>query len=204
MYFKSKRLGLAKLPHSPHMIVPQLVTEKTKVLDVGCNAGYIGRLLKESKQCLCDGIDIDKKLLRLAKPYYRSLYEIDLYQDKFTVSEKYDFILFIDILEHLPTPEKILKKLIKENLDKGGKVIICLPNVARFELRLKHLFGNFDYMPGIMNEDHLKFYTLKTGKEMIKECGLKIEKILPTGLGHYFKVLPSLIAFQFIYVCSKQ
>lgn len=203
MYFKPKVLSLDKSPYSPHMIVPQLVTPHSYVLDVGCNIGYIGKYLKKNKNCICDGIDIDEALLAKARPYYRNLFKFDLFKDDFVLRHKYDFILFIDILEHLPTPHKILKKMVK-NLRNEGRIIICLPNIARVELRLKHLFGNFDYKPGIMNEDHLRFFTLETGKELIEDCGLEIEQILPTGLGARIKMFPRLIAFQFIYTAYKK
>lgn len=204
MYFKpNKKLSLDTSPYSPHMIIPPLVRADSFVLDVGCNAGYIGKYLKENKNCVCDGIDIDEAALAKARPYYRNLFKIDLFKDNFRLARHYDFILFIDILEHLPTPDKILKKLAG-NLKSKGKVIICLPNIARLELRLKHLLGNFDYKPGIMNEDHLRFFTLKTGKKLIEDCGLKIEKVLPTGMGARLKIWPKLIACQFIYIAHQR
>ena len=203
MYFEPKALSLDKSPYSPHMIVPQLVSQNAYVLDVGCNIGYIGKYLKKNKKCICDGIDFDKSLLIKARPYYRNLFKIDLFKDDFVLRHQYDYILFIDLLEHLPTPHKILKKMVK-NLKDDGRIIICLPNVARIELRLKHLLGNFDYKPGIMNEDHLRFFTFKSGKKLIEDCGLEIERVLSTGLGARIKIFPKLIAFQFIYICKKK
>ena len=202
MYFKSKICTIDKSLKSPHMVVPKFVVKRASVLDVGCNAGYIGKYLKEKKQCICDGIDIDEKALIKAKPYYRNLFKYDLYKCDFILHYKYDFILFIDVLEHLPDPNKSLKKFVK-NLKPNGKVIISLPNIARFELRIKHLFGKFDYYPGIMSEDHLRFFTLKTGKQLIENCGLSIYNILPTGLGSKIRVFPTLLAFQFIYFAKK-
>lgn len=202
MYFESKILSLDTSPFSPHAIAPCLVEPDSVVLDVGCNAGYLGQYLKEEKNCVCDGIDIDQAVLRKAKPFYKNLYKLDLFKDVFSLKSRYDYILFIDILEHLPNPKRVLKKFVK-NLKPEGKAIVCLPNIARLELRLKHLLGNFDYQPGIMNEDHLRFFTLKTGREMIENCGLKVDQVLPTGLGARLKILPTLTAFQFIYIASR-
>jgi SAM-dependent methyltransferase len=203
MYFESKILSLDTSPYSPHTIAPRLVKSGSVVLDVGCNAGYLGRYLKEEKNCVCDGIDLDPVALKKAKPYYRNLYQIDLFKDDFSLGFTYDFILFVDILEHLPNPERTLKKLVR-NLKPKGKAIICLPNIARFELRLKHLLGNFDYRPGVMNDDHLRFFTLRTGRELIESSGLRVDQVLPTGLGARIKILPTLTAFQFIYVARKR
>jgi len=202
MFSKDKAISLNQSPYSPHTIIPKLIPANSYVLDVGCNAGYIGKYLKEDKGCTCDGIDIDEFLLTQAKPYYCNLFKIDLYYDNFLLTKKYDIILFIDILEHLPNPYRIIQKF-SSNLNPHGRIIICLPNIARIEYRLKHLLGIFDYEEsGIMHQDHLRFFTLKSGEKLIQNCGLKIEKILPTGLGARVKVFESLTAFQFIYICK--
>jgi hypothetical protein len=52
-----------------------------------------------------------------------------------------------------------------------------------------------------MGFDHLRFFTKKTATILIEEAGLTVEKYIPTGLGHMIQILPTLTAFQFIYVC---
>lgn len=192
-------------PHSPHSIILKFIKPGQSVLDVGCNTGYIGEYLIKNKDCVCDGIDYSKELLKKARERgYRKLFEIDLYGKNFKIDSKYGALLFIDILEHLPNPYEILFKLASENLKPGGRAIICLPNIARAEYRLKHLLGDFEYeKSGIMHQDHLRFFTKKTASEMIEKTGLKIKKIVPTGLGHKLKMFPSLTAFQFIFICQK-
>jgi O-antigen biosynthesis protein len=192
-------------PHSPHRLVTRFVKPGSSVLDVGCNTGYIGQYLIENRNCVCDGIDYDAEMLKTAKRSgYSNVFEIDLYKSDFRVEAEYDALLFIDILEHLPNPYDILLKLSRENLKKGGIAIICLPNVARFEYRLKHLFGKFEYEEsGIMHQDHLRFFTNDSAARMIEKIPLKITKVVPTGLGHKWGILPNLTAFQFIYVCLK-
>lgn len=192
-------------PFSPHSIVSNLIKSEKEVLDVGCNTGYLGQYLIKNKNCICDGIDYNKQfLLKAQKRGYRNIYKIDLYTADFKLSEKYDVILFIDILEHLPDPYIILLKLIKENLKNKGTAIICLPNIGRFEYRIRHLLGKFNYeKSGIMHRDHLRFFTKSTALNMLKKTHLKIQKILPTGLGAKIKILTNLLSFQFIFVCQK-
>lgn len=191
--------------HSPHSIIPKLINSGQSVLDVGCNTGYIGEYLIKNKSCVCDGIDYSEELLRKAgERGYRNLFKIDLYGKDFRINQEYDMLLFIDILEHLPNPYEILVKLAGENLRKGGKAIICLPNIARLEHRISHMLGRFEYeKSGIMHQDHLRFFTKKTASEMIEKTGLKTTKIVPTGLGHKLGIFPTLTAFQFIFICQK-
>lgn len=191
--------------HSPHSIVIGLVKPGSSVLDVGCNAGYIGKYLITNKNCTCDGIDYLQEFLDKSKQSgYRNAFKIDLYNKNFQIDAKYDALLFIDILEHLPNPHEILFKLINENLKNGGRAIICLPNIARFEHRINHLIGKFEYeKSGIMHQDHLRFFTKKSALDMLKKIPLDVEKIIPTGLGHRLGIFQDLTAFQFIFVCKK-
>jgi len=166
----------------------------------------LGEYLIKNKNCVCDGIDYDENFLIKAKQKgYRNTFKIDLYQNNFHLQEQYDLIMFVDILEHLPNPYSILKKIIAENLKKGGAGIICLPNIARLEYRFNHLLGKFAYeKSGIMHQDHLRFFTQNSAAKLIYQSGLTITKILPTGLGARLKILPSLFAFQFIFLCRKR
>jgi O-antigen biosynthesis protein len=203
MFKKDPLLNLDKSPHSPHSIIPRLIGKKNAlVLDVGCNNGLIGREIVRLSHASIDGVDINEEALEEARKSYRKVFRRDLYQSKLEIdAEKYDYIIFSDILEHLPRPDLVLRDA-KKYLKDDGRVIISLPNVARFEVRLGLLFGNFDYSPGILSEDHLRFFTKKSAQNLIQRCGYKVETIVPTGMGHRTNILTNLTAFQFIYVCK--
>lgn len=203
MFEKYSLLNLDKSPHSPHSIIPRLASKKNSlVLDVGCNNGLIGREMIRLSQASVDGIDINEEALEKAEEAYRKVFRRDLCGSKLEIeTEKYDYIVFSDILEHLPRPDLVLRDA-KKYLKDDGEVIISLPNVARFEVRLGLLFGNFDYSPGILSEDHLRFFTKQSAQKMIRECGYEIKNIIPTGLGNKIKIFANLTAFQFIYVCK--
>lgn len=204
MFKKDPLLNLDKSPHSPHSIIPRLIGKKNAlVLDVGCNNGLLGREIIKLSQASIDGIDINEEALKEAGESYRKVFRRDLYKSKFEIeAENYDYIIFSDILEHLPRPDLVLQDA-RKYLKDDGKIIVSLPNVARFEIRIELLLGNFDYKPGILSEDHLRFFTKKSAAEMIRKCGYKVENIIPTGLGHRIKIFANLTAFQFIYICKK-
>lgn len=203
MFKKDPSLKLDKSSHSPHAIIPRLIGKKSAlVLDVGCNNGLVGREIIKKSGSAVDGIDINEEALEEAKRSYRKVFRRDLYRSKLEIdAEKYDYIIFCDVLEHLPRPDLVLQDA-KKYLKEDGEVIICLPNIARFEIRLDLLFGKFDYSPGILSEDHLRFFTKKSAQKLIRECGYAVKKIVPTGLGHRTNILANLTAFQFIYVCK--
>jgi len=56
--------------------------------------------------------------------------------------------------------------------------LISVPNVAVWTIRIKLLFGNFDYTnTGTMDRTHIRFFTLKTAKMIVKESGCSIVKV---------------------------
>lgn len=204
MFEKDLPGKLDNSPHSPHSIIPNLIKkEKALILDVGCNTGMVGKEIIRKKAAIVDGIDVNEEALEQAEEAYRKVFQRDLSRDKVEIEEeKYDYIIFSDILEHLPRPDLTLQDF-RKYLKDDGRIIISLPNVARLEIRLGLLLGNFDYKPGIMSEDHLRFFTKRSAVEMIEKCGYRVVGMVPTGFGHRFKILTTLTAFQFVYVCKK-
>jgi 2-polyprenyl-3-methyl-5-hydroxy-6-metoxy-1,4-benzoquinol methylase len=202
MFYKDGLLSQSSLSHSPHNLIPQLISPKSTILDVGCNTGILAQSLK-SKKVTIDGIDINEEALKIARPYYRKLYKRDLYNPTLDLPHmKYDYIVFSDLLEHLPRPDLLLKDT-KQYLKPDGVVIASIPNIARLEIRLKLMLGKFDYKPGIMSPDHLRFFTRRSALEMFQDSGYQIINVVPTGLGHILKLFPTLTAFQFIYTAKS-
>ena len=110
MFNKDGLINVNPSIHSPHQIISSLIKPHTEVLDVGCNTGMLGKILH--KKNILDGLDINPQALKLAKPYYRHLFNIDLTTSKLSsLTKRYDYIILSDVLEHLPRPDQLLSKL---------------------------------------------------------------------------------------------
>lgn len=146
-----------------------------KVLDIGCNKGFIGQALREKGwRGYIIGIDKDRSYKRtiIQKKYYKFL-AVDIERTTINLNEKFDVIVLADVLEHLTNPLKILIT-IRKKLNKNCIYIISVPNIANFFIRFHLLLGNFNYLDyGILDKDHRYFYTYKTSKKLIKKAGLK-------------------------------
>ena len=196
--------GFITWPHSPTYKVKRLVGYNKCVLDVGCAQGYMARELNE-QGCKTYGIEMDSKAADIAGKYCEKIINADVeslerlpFDDNF-----FDVILCLDILEHLKRPDLALVHL-RPYLSSGGYLIASIPNIARFEHRLKLFFGRFDYSDtGALSKGHLRFFTRKTASELIMTSGYKIEKMEPTGLGSIIRVFPNLLAFQFLFIARK-
>jgi methionine biosynthesis protein MetW len=189
------------------------VSEQTQVLDVGCWKGALGAELIARYNCLVDGVDFDSDSLDTAVSRgYRNAFQIDL--DQLDISKleknKYDIIVFGDVLEHTRDAASVLVKMLPL-LRRGGQIIVSLPNIGFLYFRLTHLLGKWEYKEsGVMDRTHLRFFTKDTMNEMFNSSGLRVlDQKGFVGLKNYrafiripllwlAKIWPSLFAIQII------
>ena len=178
------------------LILKQIDSNK-RVLEVWCASWYMSKYMKEELNCTITWVEYSKEAWDKAKKYQEKIYILDLDKDEFLNSVKwnYDIIIFPAVLEHLKNPEKVLKKIL-QLLNEGWKIIISLPNIAHYTIRFNLFFWRFDYKTyWIMDNTHLKFYTYKSIKELIKDTWLKIERFhasFPFPLANFLEKIPIL------------
>lgn len=199
-------------PYASHMKIVRLVGKNKRVLDVGCATGQLAKRFVENG-CEVVGIELDEYAAEKAKEFCSRVIVGDVEQMiKIPFTPKYfDVIVFADVLEHLRQPERVLINF-KKYLKNSGYIVVSLPNIANWRIRLKLLMGRFDYEEsGILDRTHLRFYYEKSARELIVSSGYDIVKFditpslpLPPKLGsvNYFisRLRPNLFAFQFIIV----
>jgi 2-polyprenyl-3-methyl-5-hydroxy-6-metoxy-1,4-benzoquinol methylase len=139
------KLNLSK--YSTHNLISEAIGRNNKVLDVGCNDGYIGYIGQiADKSNIFYGLDYLPLSIKKAKKIYQDASVYDLNNLKpLPWKTKFSFIVFADVLEHVLDPTEVLLFFVNKYLDKDGKVIISLPNIANWQVRLKLLFGQFNY-----------------------------------------------------------
>ncbi len=146
-----------------------------RVLDVGCGAGSLGGIIKSYGNYVA-GVTISKEEAVIARHKLDKVFVFDVEKIKLPKLGAYDVIIFGDILEHLRDPWSVLAKF-RQCLREGGRVIISVPNIATWNLRLGLLFGKFHYTKtGLMDETHIRFFTSKTAKQLVLKAGYKIIK----------------------------
>lgn len=183
------------------------VPKRARCLDVGCWNGNLGRMLIEEKGCQVDGVDFVPEILAEAQSVgYEKTFQMNLNGaslDGNAIDKRYDVIIFADVLEHLANPQKVLE-FFSGFLEPEGKIIISLPNVAFLLNRLQLLCGKWEYKDfGILDKTHLRFFTLASGQQLVKDAGLRVLSVRPYnqfGVLRYLDppVLPNLFAYQFL------
>ena len=168
-------------PHSSHGQVAALIPDSgQRILDVGSGPSELSRLLKKKGNRI---VGVDRFFPEDNHAALEQKIEKDLEKDfELPFGREFDFVLFLDVLEHLREPAALLARA-RQYLKPGGKVIVSVPNVAHWSVRFSLLFGSFRYGDrGILDKTHLHFYTLKTFRQMLKENNYKVIKVAATPL----------------------
>jgi len=85
-----------------------------------------------------------------------------------------DTFVLADVLEHLRNPQHALA-LVHKSLNPGGRVFVSVPNIANITIRFGLLLGIFEYRErGILDETHLRFYTMRTIRREVERAGFHI------------------------------
>lgn len=172
----------------------------TKVLEVGCGVGKFGALIKEKLNVKVWGIE-PTQYGEMAKGKLDNVL-IAKFEDCFPQlkKEKFDVIVFNDVLEHMEDPWKTLD-LCKGILNRPGYIVASLPNFLYL-----HSFTNFvitkDFKyenGGIFDKTHLRFFTRKSIIRFFDESGFEIDKITGIHATDSKKmVIAKLLSFGFL------
>ena len=147
-----------------------------KILDIGCGAGLMGQEMR-SKGNYVYGIDNSEPQLKIASKMLDYVRLADIRSSKMDLPDDFDVIVFADILEHLDDPLSCLINF-RKFLKKNGMVIVSIPNIACYNIRIDLLLGRFNYKDyGTLDNTHLRFFTKKTARQLIEDAGFEIMKI---------------------------
>jgi 2-polyprenyl-3-methyl-5-hydroxy-6-metoxy-1,4-benzoquinol methylase len=140
------------------------------VLDVGCGFATTSQFIQARGNRVV-GIESNVEAVAVARTRIATVIEADL--QTADLREKFDAIIFADVLEHLAWPVGILRKYA-DLLKPDGTIIVSLPNVGLWSVRLGLLFGSFHYQDsGVLDRTHLRFFTRRSAIGMLRAAGFE-------------------------------
>ena len=161
----------------PNLALCRAIGRPRSVLDVGCGLGLTGQVAR-GRGARVVGIELDEAARRVAATRLDEVLGVDLEHPEALGAalgaRRFDLILCGDVLEHLRDPLAVLRRLL-EHLDEEGRVVVSLPNVAAWTMRLELLGGRFEYEPsGILDRTHLRFFTKESAESLLRDAGLEL------------------------------
>ena len=122
---------------SEYKIIADIITENTRVLDVGCDDGSLMEFLKEKKNVDIRGIEISKEKVQTCISKGLTVIEGDAEFDLKQFPDKsFEYVVLGQTLQAFINPEIVIKELLRV----GNKAILTIPNFGHWKVRLNLLF----------------------------------------------------------------
>jgi 2-polyprenyl-3-methyl-5-hydroxy-6-metoxy-1,4-benzoquinol methylase len=159
-------------------VIHMVPSAAKKVLDVGGGDGGFLKALKQSHGCETHLAEYSAQSCEVARAHVDKVWQGDFFSTPIT--EKFDCITFLDVLEHTTEPLRWLERA-RGLLESNGKIVSSIPNVGHWSVIADLLEGRWDYAPvGIHCITHLRFFTKHSIEALFDETGLEIEAIEAT------------------------
>jgi 2-polyprenyl-3-methyl-5-hydroxy-6-metoxy-1,4-benzoquinol methylase len=164
------KLGYA----SSHTYALAAVPTRATVLDIGSGPGGLARELRKKG---CDVTVVDQHAPAVPTHDVKVITQ-DLDGPLRFDSRPYEYLLMLDVIEHLKDPERFLEDLRKQFAHEPKKLILTTPNIAFVIQRLMLLAGQFNYgKAGILDRTHARLFTFRSIRYLLRDAGFQVKEI---------------------------
>jgi predicted TPR repeat methyltransferase len=164
------------------------------LLDLGAAGGELGAALREQFDHTI-GFEYNVDCIGQLRKCFDQAVIADL-ERVATLPSGLDAVVLADVLEHLRNPARVLA-LVRGAMKDDGIAFISVPNIANITVRIGLLLGIFEYRErGILDQTHVRFYTMRTFRREVEQAGFRILATRGTSVPVRLKVgdyLPNFI-----------
>ena len=160
---------------SSHQLALDTVPTGARVIDLGSGpGGMVRELVKKG----CEVAVVDQAFpgtdTGLPVKYY--LQDLDD-EPTFSVRE-YEYLLLLDVIEHLKEPEGFLER-VRAQFDYSPRtLVLTTPNIAFAVQRVMLALGQFNYgKAGILDRTHTRLFTFRSVRRLLTDAGFRIKDI---------------------------
>jgi SAM-dependent methyltransferase len=167
-----------------------------RVLDIGAGGGNIGRIIRPEGPADLVAVEIDTRAHPLLVHTYTEVHT----SIETLLGRQFDYVLLLDLLEHLSEPFDFLEKL-RPLLAPGARLVISVPNVAHWSVRFPLFFlGRFEYRSrGILDETHLFFFTRRRLRDLCASLPGATQETVSASIEPVELALPSWVWDNFVF-----
>lgn len=165
------KLGYA----SSHQFALDTVPAGAAVIDIGSGPGGVARELVKKG---CRVAVVDQFAPMDAPESGVQVFRQDLDEAPTFDVREYQYVLLLDVIEHLRNPEKFLDRL-RAQFDYAPKtIVLTTPNIAFAVQRIMLLLGQFNYgKAGILDRTHTRLFTFRSLRHLLADAGFRVQEI---------------------------
>jgi glycosyltransferase involved in cell wall biosynthesis len=159
---------------SSHSYAIEAVESGASVLDIGSGpAGLASELVKKG----CQVTVVDRFEPPPDTPSQVRVYVQDLNAPlDFDVAA--DYVLMLDVIEHLVSPEKFLEAFRRKLDFRPRTVVMTTPNIAFVVQRWMLMLGQFNYgRKGILDRTHTQLFTFRSLERLLSDAGMRVREV---------------------------
>jgi SAM-dependent methyltransferase len=167
---------------SSHAVFLDMVSTlpPSRILDLGCSGGLLAEKLRAGGHHVVgvDHVEVPGVRDRVDRLVVANL-QRGIPPD---AGQGYDLVIAGDVIEHLPRPMDLLRDIARV-LRPGGQVLLSVPNFSHWYPRIRVALGAFGYdRRGILDDTHLRFFTRRSLRRLIRATGFDVLTETATGL----------------------
>lgn len=151
-----------------------------RVLEIGCACGAtLMEIGAQNPTAKVYGVELNAAAAAIARTYAEVLtMDVERVVPE-EISERFDYIVMGDVIEHLLDPWKAIANM-RQLLAPGGCVIASIPNVAHISNLYNLLRGLWEYQDfGLLDRTHFRFFTQREIAVMFQTAGFEIVDMRP-------------------------
>ncbi len=203
-------------------VVRRLVPAEARILDVGCGEG---------ESSVPGAIGLDAALGPLKEAGRRGLRPVqaDAEAPWPLRDASFDWVLLLDVLEHVPDPLSLLQEA-RRVLRPSGKLLVTVPNGAHMANRILALLGrtadftDAHHRRGLPFSEHLHRFSLSSAGDLLRLAGFEVlerHDFFPSSFTERGwrllsplarlaarsglpQLAPSLLVYEFMFVCAPR
>ena len=172
------RRGEEYYGHARADVIEALARPLGAVLDVGCGSGGVGPGLRAAGATRIVGIEVEPSAARRAREIYDEVVIDSVEAALDSLTERFQTILCLDVLEHLVDPGAVLRALHAVAAP-GCSLQVSVPN-ARHHSLVRDLVvrGTFGYThAGHRDVTHLRWFTRRDMELLLEATGWRVEAV---------------------------
>jgi methionine biosynthesis protein MetW len=192
------------LGRSDYRIIGEIVEPKTRVLDLGCGDGELLEWLAANKGVDARGVEISGAKVQRAIARGVSVYQGDIDEGLADYPDRaFDYVILSQTLQETYRPRKVLREMLRV----GRRVIVAFPNYGHWRVRISLLLGGrapkTDLFPHDWYESpNIHFLTVHDFEDLATLERLVVERRYFLSSGSRLTLLPNLFAEVAVYLVS--